>query len=130
MHRLPWLGSLHIGATIHSLKIKHARRSLLKAKKRARRKMQSQSQFAKEHLGRALQLVFLSLIAGTVSACGTVPKIVTAEELCKDWRRIEISKNDRFAKSSKGRGTDNQIEANNETRAVWGCDRKANKAAS
>lgn len=49
--------------------------------------------------------------------------IVTAEELCKDWRHMKISKHDRLTQ-----GTAEQIEASNLSRPAWGCRPGENRA--
>ena len=68
------------------------------------------------------------LLAATVSllvGCAGTPKVITAQELCTDWRRQTISKHDKLTQ-----GTAEQIEANNKTRQVWGCHKTENRAAS
>jgi len=42
--------------------------------------------------------------------------IVTAEELCKDWRHQTVSKHDKLTQE-----TAEQIEVNNLSRVNWGC---------
>lgn len=49
--------------------------------------------------------------------------IVTAEELCRDWRHQTVSKNDRLTQE-----TAEQIEANNLSRPNWGCKLGENRA--
>ena len=57
-------------------------------------------------------------IAATVSGCsGGSIALIGTDELCKDWRRITVSKTDRMTEE-----TASQLEANNETRKVWGCE--------
>jgi hypothetical protein len=55
-------------------------------------------------------LMFLS-----TSGCSKT-MIVTAEELCQDWRHQTVSKHDKLTD-----GTATQIEASNKSRPNWGC---------
>lgn len=50
--------------------------------------------------------------------------IVTAEQLCKDWRDIKVSKQDKGITET----TAQQIEANNLSRPAWGCKPGENRA--
>lgn len=59
------------------------------------------------------------------SACSTTPMIVTAEQLCKDWRDIKVSKADKKITEE----TAQQIEANNLSRPAWGCKLGENRAS-
>jgi len=59
-----------------------------------------------------------------LSGCST-NTVVTAENLCKDWRHMTVSKNDKITDK-----TASQIEASNESRVTWGCKLGANKAKS
>lgn len=65
------------------------------------------------------------ITAGIVSGCSSLPKVVTAAELCQDWRRQTVSKSDKLTQDTAA-----QIEANNKSRVVWGCHPKENRAAS
>lgn len=51
--------------------------------------------------------------------------IVTADELCRDWRHSTISKNDVLTQE-----TAEQIEASNNSRPAWGCQPGENRAKS
>lgn len=49
--------------------------------------------------------------------------IVTADELCKDWRNMTVSKKDVLTQE-----TAEQIEASNLSRVNWGCKLGENRA--
>jgi hypothetical protein len=51
--------------------------------------------------------------------------IVTAEELCRDWRHSTVSKSDKLTQE-----TAEQIEASNKSRPNWGCASGENRAKS
>lgn len=61
--------------------------------------------------------------AATASGCSQTPMIVTADELCKDWRHQTVSKHDKLTQE-----TAEQIEANNLSRPAWGCKPGENRA--
>ena len=46
--------------------------------------------------------------------------IVASEELCRDWRGVSVSKNDKLTEQ-----TASEIEANNKSRPAWGCKEKS-----
>ena len=50
--------------------------------------------------------------------------VVTANELCQDWRHQTVSKQDKMTDK-----TASQIEASNKSRPVWGCEYGKNGAA-
>ena len=61
------------------------------------------------------------------SGCSqTMPALVDAQLLCKDWRVIRPSRADIDKMSEKLAA---EILANNESRPVWGCAKLENKAA-
>lgn len=68
--------------------------------------------------GRALILVSISL-AGIVSGgCASwKPVVAQRDQLCRDWKEITRSKDDRLSK-----GTAEQIAGNNVSRSAWGCN--------
>ena len=49
--------------------------------------------------------------------------VVTADELCKDWRHQSVSRNDKLTQE-----TAEQIEASNGSRVNWGCAPRENRA--
>jgi hypothetical protein len=49
--------------------------------------------------------------------------LVTADELCRDWRHMTVSRQDRLTQE-----TAEQIEASNGSRVNWGCAPKGNRA--
>lgn len=51
--------------------------------------------------------------------------IVTADELCKDWRHGTVSKNDKLTQE-----TAEHIEGSNKSRPNWGCEPGENRAKS
>jgi hypothetical protein len=57
-------------------------------------------------------LASLALLAG----CSSGIAVIATEELCRDWRRVTVSKNDKLTD-----GTATQIEASNKSRPNWGC---------
>ena len=72
---------------------------------------------------RALLSACCVTTAGIASAGCTTPMIVTADELCKDWRHQTVSKHDKLTQE-----TAEQIEANNLSRPAWGCKPGENRA--
>lgn len=68
----------------------------------------------------ALLLAPLVLLTGCSK---TLPLVVTAEELCRDWQHKTISKQDKLTEP-----TASQIEADNNSRPAWGCAYGENKA--
>lgn len=67
---------------------------------------------------------FALLLLSPVLLTGCAKNIVvTAEELCKDWRHQTVSKDDRLTDRTAA-----QIEASNESRPNWGCAPGKNKA--
>ena len=73
----------------------------------------------------ALRIAFCVTLAGIVSACTGKPIVVTADELCKDWRHSTVSRNDKLTQE-----TAEQIEASNKSRPNWGCASGENRAKS
>lgn len=65
------------------------------------------------------------MLAGTASSGCAKTVVVQAEQLCRDWTRQTVSKDDKLTQ-----GTAEQIEANNKSRVIWGCHAKENRAAS
>lgn len=61
--------------------------------------------------------------AAIVSGCSHAPMLVTADELCKDWRNMTVSKKDVLTQE-----TAEQIEASNLSRVNWGCKLGENRA--
>ena len=66
-------------------------------------------------------LASLALLTG---CAGTMPRVVTADELCRDWRHQTISKRDQMTEE-----TASQIEAGNKSRPAWGCAYGENRAS-
>lgn len=64
------------------------------------------------------------IAAGIVSGCASKSVVVTADELCRDWRHQTVSKHDRLTQE-----TASQIEANNKSRPQWGCAYGRNEAS-
>lgn len=70
----------------------------------------------------AVLLVLLAALTG----CGkTVPHVLIAEQLCKDWQHQQIRKADQITEP-----TASQIEAQNKSRPNWGCEYGENRAKS
>lgn len=67
-----------------------------------------------------LMLLSPVLLAGCSQ---TLPFVVTADALCKDWRHKTISKDDRLTDATAA-----QIEADNKSRPNWGCSYGKNEA--
>jgi hypothetical protein len=61
-------------------------------------------------------------VLGLLSGCGTL-HVVTAENLCRDWRYQTVSKKDVLTQE-----TAEQIEASNGSRVNWGCAPRENRA--
>lgn len=57
------------------------------------------------------------------SACSQVPRITTADELCRSWRHQSVSKADKLSQ-----GTAEIAEGNNRARPAWGCEPGKNEA--
>ncbi len=71
-------------------------------------------------------LKFVIMLASLVlsSACSkTLPRVVTAEEICRDWRHQTVSKSDRLTEK-----TASTIESGNKSRPAWGCAYGRNEA--
>lgn len=66
-------------------------------------------------------LVSLALLSGCAQ---TRPLVVTAAELCRDWRHQTVSRHDRLTEETAA-----QIEAGNKSRPAWGCQYGRNEAA-
>src|SRR5262245_49670448 len=63
--------------------------------------------------------LFVVLLAslGLLTGCSkTLVATVASEELCRDWRHQDVSKNDKITEQ-----TASQIEASNKSRPAWGC---------
>lgn len=69
-----------------------------------------------------LTLASLVLLSGCSQ---TLQRVVTADELCKDWQHQTVSKDDKLTQ-----GTAEQIEAGNKSRPAWGCEYGQNRAKS
>lgn len=64
----------------------------------------------------------LSLVL--LSGCSTIPyRVVTVEEMCRDWRHMTVSKKDVLTEE-----TASGIEAGNKSRPAWGCQFGKNEA--
>ena len=79
------------------------------------------SKFDRKRNSRALLSACCVTFAAIVSGCSYGPMIVTAEELCKDWRHQTVSKHDT-------KETVEQIWVNNWSRVNWGCKLGENRA--
>lgn len=82
--------------------------------------------YGKRPKRRALLSASCGIFVATVSAgCSLLgkPVIVTAEQLCKDWGHMTVSKHDKLTQE-----TAEQIEANNLSRPAWGCKLGENRA--
>ena len=53
-----------------------------------------------------------------------MPQLVTAENLCQDWRVYKPRKGDKLTKQSAY-----ELLGNNEARVLWGCKKLENEAA-
>lgn len=73
----------------------------------------------------AMMLLSLALLAG----CSGTPAVIVkgkkgnVSNLCRDWRHMTVSKDDRMTEE-----TASQIEASNLSRPNWGCKFGANSA--
>lgn len=65
-----------------------------------------------------------AIAAGTATSGCTTPMVVTADELCQDWRAMTVSKKDVLTQE-----TAEQIEASNGSRVNWGCAVGQNRAS-
>jgi outer membrane biogenesis lipoprotein LolB len=67
-----------------------------------------------------LGLASLALLSG---CSRTLPRVVTADELCQDWQHKTVSKNDKLTQDTAA-----GIEADNKRRPAWGCAYGKNEA--
>lgn len=81
------------------------------------------SKFDRRRNSRALLSACCVTFAAIVSGCSHAPMLVTADELCKDWRNMTVSKKDVLTQE-----TAEQIEASNLSRVNWGCKLGENRA--
>lgn len=72
---------------------------------------------------RRMKLCALLLIAPALLTGCAYDSVVTAENLCKDWRHQSTGKADVLTDK-----TASQIEANNDSRVTWGCMPGRNQA--
>lgn len=67
---------------------------------------------------------FAALLSGPVLLSGCASQhVVTATELCRDWRHTTITKDDVLTDK-----TASKIEASNGSRVTWGCKWGQNEA--
>lgn len=68
---------------------------------------------------------FALLSLGLLTGCAVTPyRVVTAGELCQDWRHKTVSKDDKLTEK-----TASDLEADNKSRPAWGCAYGKNEAA-
>jgi type IV pilus biogenesis protein CpaD/CtpE len=86
--------------------------------------MRKRRRCGKNPVSPALLIVFCVSIAATVSGCASTEPIATAAQLCKDWRVLRPSKQDKLTQ-----GTAEEMEASNKSRSVYGCHPQRNEAS-